>query len=60
MQNEVDVKPADIVRQVVDSIKLNVTSQLKSMEIALNPENLGKVNLLVSVREGSCHCKDSS
>ncbi len=50
--NEVDVKPADIVRQVVDSIKLNVTSQLKSMEIALNPENLGKVNLLVSVREG--------
>ncbi len=50
--NEVNVKPADIVRQVVDSIKLNVTSQLKSMEIALNPENLGKVNLLVSVREG--------
>lgn len=50
--NEFDVKLADIVRQVVDSIKLNVTSQLKSMEIALNPENLGKVNLLVSVREG--------
>lgn len=50
--NEFDVKPVDIVRQVVDSIKLNVTGQLKSMEIALNPENLGKVNLLVSVREG--------
>lgn len=50
--NEFDVEPVDIVKQVVDSIKLNVTGQLKSMEIALNPENLGKVNLLVSVREG--------
>lgn len=50
--NEFDVKPVDIVRQVVDSIKLQLNSQVKSMEIALNPENLGKVNLLVSVREG--------
>jgi len=47
-----NVRPVDIVRQVIDSIKLNVTSEVKSMEVALNPENLGKVSLLVSVRNG--------
>lgn len=46
------VNPADVVEQIVESIKLNSTSELKSMEIQLNPQNLGKVNLLVSVREG--------
>lgn len=46
------VSAADVVDQVVESIKLNATSELKSMEIQLNPQNLGKVNLLVSVREG--------
>lgn len=46
------VNPADVVDQIVESIKLNSTSELKSMEIQLNPQNLGKVNLLVSVREG--------
>lgn len=47
-----DVNAADIVRQVVDAIKLTNTRALQSMEIQLNPENLGKVNILVSVREG--------
>ncbi|MBQ4282516.1 MAG: flagellar hook-length control protein FliK [Lachnospira sp.] len=46
------INQADVVRQVVDSIKLNNTQALQSIEIALNPENLGKVNVLVSVREG--------
>lgn len=46
------VNAADVIDQIVDSIKLNSTTELKSMEIQLNPQNLGKVNLLVSVREG--------
>lgn len=46
------VDAADVVRQVVDSIKFNNTQALKSIEVALNPENLGKVNIVVSVREG--------
>lgn len=46
------INPADVVRQVVDSIRLNATQGLQSMEIQLTPENLGKVNILVSVREG--------
>lgn len=51
-QDVTGVNPADVVRQVVDSIKLNNTQMLQSIEVQLNPENLGKVNVLVSVREG--------
>jgi flagellar hook-length control protein FliK len=47
-----EVDATDVVDQVVESIKLNNTTELKSMEIQLNPQNLGKVNLMVSVREG--------
>jgi flagellar hook-length control protein FliK len=47
-----EVDAVDVVDQVVESIKLNNTTELKSMEIQLNPQNLGKVNLMVSVREG--------
>lgn len=46
------VNPADVVRQVVNSIRLTSAQGLQSMEIQLMPENLGKVNVLVSVREG--------
>lgn len=46
------VSQVDVVRQVVDSIKLNNTRMMQSIEIQLNPENLGKVNVMVSVREG--------
>ena len=51
-QDVAGVNQADVVRQVVDSIKLNNTQMLQSIEVQLNPENLGKVNVLVSVREG--------
>lgn len=50
--NTQDVNAADVVRQVVDAIKLTNARAVQSMEIQLNPENLGKVNILVSVREG--------
>lgn len=46
------IDQADVVRQVIDSIKLNNSQAMQSIEVALNPENLGKVNVLVSVREG--------
>lgn len=50
--NAETANPVDIVRQVVDAIKLTNTQTLQRMEIQLNPENLGKVNVMVTVREG--------
>lgn len=43
---------ADVIEQMIDAVKVNVTADFQSMEIQLTPENLGKVNLNVVLREG--------
>lgn len=42
----------DIVNQVVEQIKVVIKPEQSSMEIQLNPENLGKVNLAVVAKDG--------
>lgn len=42
----------EIVTQVVEQIKVKVNADTSSMEVQLNPESLGKVNLTVVAREG--------
>ena len=42
----------DIVNQIIEQVKVNLTKETTSMEIQLNPESLGKVNLTVSAKEG--------
>ena len=42
----------EIVTQVVEQIKVRVNVDTTSMEVQLNPENLGKVNLTVVAKEG--------
>ncbi len=42
----------EIVTQVVEQIKVRVNADTTSMEVQLNPENLGKVNLTVVAKEG--------
>lgn len=46
------VRGEDIVRQLVDAIRINVNSSFSEMELQLQPENLGKLNLLISSRDG--------
>lgn len=41
-----------IVNQIVDSIKVNISTDSTSMELMLNPENLGRVNLSVQAKNG--------
>lgn len=41
-----------IVRQIVEQIKVEIKPDVSSMELQLNPENLGKVNLHVTSKEG--------
>ena len=41
-----------IVRQVIEQIQLNAREGMTSMEIQLTPENLGKVNLQVTAKDG--------
>lgn len=46
-----EVSPVQIVSQIMDQIKVTVSQSVTSMEMILNPENLGKVNLNISVKE---------
>lgn len=53
MMSEVtQVNPSDVIRQIVDAVKLTNTQNMQSIEIQLNPESLGKINLMVSAKNG--------
>lgn len=41
-----------IINQILDGISTNVNSEMTSIELQLNPESLGKVNVTVSSKEG--------
>lgn len=47
-----EIPETDIVRQIIDDIKVNMTSEVNSIEIQLNPEHLGKVHINVSAKDG--------
>lgn len=67
VQNSFEVPQADsgyssvdaleIIKQVVEKIKLCVTEKISSMEMQLNPEHLGKVTLQVSNAEGEINAR---
>ncbi len=42
----------DITRQIVEQIKIMIKPEQTSMELQLNPENLGKINLSVIAKDG--------
>lgn len=45
-------KLREIATQIIERIKVSVTADKTSMELQLNPENLGKVNLTVQTKNG--------
>ncbi len=46
------VDAVSLIEQIVENAKLALTKEVTSMEMMLNPESLGKINLNISVREG--------
>ena len=63
MRSEADVRPAsyttpvnidtqDIMRQMVSGVRTAVTERITTMEMQLNPENMGKMTVRVSSEEG--------
>ena len=49
---EGDIQQADIIRQVIDEIKVNLSKDVTSLEVQLNPEHLGKVQITVASKNG--------
>lgn len=52
-----NVQEADIIRQIIDQIKVSVDKNVQSMEVQLNPENLGKVHINVEAKDGVMQAK---
>lgn len=52
-----EVQEADIIRQIIDQIKVNAGKEIQSMEVQLNPENLGKVYVNVEAKDGVMQAK---
>lgn len=50
--NYTSVDTLDLIRQVAENLKITIASDTSSMEMQLNPENLGKIYLHVSTEEG--------
>ena len=46
------MSPEEIVRQIIDAVKVNVNRTSTEMELQLHPESLGKVNLVVAAKDG--------
>lgn len=52
IQETQNVDAADVIRQIIDSVKVVAAESIQSMEIQLNPENLGKIHLTVTAKDG--------
>ena len=46
------LQEADVVRQIIDNIKLNISKDTTSIVMQLNPEHLGKVQITVASKDG--------
>lgn len=51
------VDTMDLIEQIAENVKVNISQETTSMQMQLNPENLGKVYLEVSMKEGSVHAE---
>ena len=49
---QTDVAQADIVRQVIEAVRVNLSGNQTSMILQLNPENLGRVQISVIQKNG--------
>ena len=47
----------ELINQVVDNIRLNVSQNTTSIEMQLNPENLGRVYVHLSAKEGTVNAQ---
>lgn len=47
----------DLIEQIAENVKVNILQETTSMQMQLNPENLGKIYLEVSVKAGNIHAE---
>ncbi len=53
VESYTSVNPAEILEQITSNLKVNLLNDATTIEMQLNPENLGKVFLQISAKEGA-------
>jgi flagellar hook-length control protein FliK len=51
-QSYLSIDTMDLIEQIAENVRVNISEGTTSMEMQLNPENLGKIYLQVSAKEG--------
>lgn len=49
---DMDIEPQQLIRQIVDEIRVYVNENISSLEMQLNPESLGKLNIQLVSKNG--------
>ncbi len=52
MSSYLNTNTMEIIKQIVEQVKVNVTTETKTMEMQLNPENLGRIHVSISEENG--------
>ena len=56
-QSYLSIDTMDLIRQVAEQVRIHISEGTTSMEMQLNPENLGKVYVNVYSKEGIIHAQ---
>ncbi len=51
------VDPIDVINQIVERVRISQGTDTTTIEMQLNPENLGRIYLNISSREGAVHAQ---
>lgn len=57
VDNYLSAETMDIIEQIVDNARVTINSDTTTMELQLNPENLGRVYLNISSKEGNVNAQ---
>lgn len=52
MNLDMDIEPQQVIRQIVDEVRASVNENVRSIEMQLNPESLGKLNIQLVSKNG--------
>ncbi len=52
MNLDMDIEPQQVIRQIVDEVRASVNENVRSLEMQLNPESLGKLNIQLVSKNG--------
>ena len=52
MSSYFNTNTMEIIKQIVEQVKVNVTTETKTMEMQLNPEHLGRIHVSISEENG--------